>query len=457
VVKDSRSAPPVTVTADGRGVVSHAGVGLLGELADRSGLTGALSALMARHGHGFRSHDPGVVLAQVAVAIADGATNVSQVCRVVSQRALLAGAGTYSTVSRAIWRLDELECYGLDAAVAVAREGVWAAAGGFDALTIDVDATLVDAHSDKEGAAPTYKGGFGLHPLAAFVDETGEVLAGMLRPGNAGSNTVEDHCDVLARGIDALPARYRAGHLGGDDPALAQVPILVRADAAGATHGFVAELAARNVGFSVGYQITARVQGALCQLADDAWRGALDPDAQPRTGAQVAEVHGVLNRADWPEATRLIVRRERPHPGAAHKLSLFDELTGWRHTAFLTDTPGDSAELELRHRRHARVEDRIRGAKDTGWRRFPSAEFRFNEAWLALAGIAINLLAWAQLVCFDGALARAEPATLRYQVLHVAARLTRRSRRTHLRIDRRWPWATHLARAYTRLRHRLTG
>jgi hypothetical protein len=436
--------------------VSHAGLGLVGELADRSGLTAALSGLLARHGHRFRRHDPGVVLAQAAVAIADGAASVSDVARVVGQRSLLVGVGAYATLRRAIVRVDELECYGLDAAVAAARETVWAAAGGFESLTIDFDATLVDAHSDKEGAAATYKRGFGFHPLGCWLDETGELLAGMLRPGNAGSNTTVDHTDLLMRAVDALPAGYRAGHQPGDDPALVACPILARADSAGATHDFVAALAERNIGFSVGYHTTAAVEGALYHLPDTAWRPALNADGDPRPGAEVAELTALVPLAAWPAGTRLIVRRERPHPGAAHKLSLFDHVTGWRHTCFLTDTAGsDLAGLEVRHRRHARVEDRVRAAKNTGWGRFPSAEYRFNEAWAALAGIATTLLAWTQLTCLDGDLARAEPATLRYRLFHVAARLTRRGRRSILRLDAAWPWRHHLAHAYTRLRHAL--
>jgi Transposase DDE domain group 1 len=401
---------------------------------------------------------PGVVLAQAAVAIADGAESVSDVSRVVSQRSLLVGAGSYSTLRRAIFALDELECFGLDGAVAAARERVWAAVGGFSSLTIDFDATLVECHSEKEGAAPTYKRGFGFHPLGCWLDETGEQLSGMLRAGNAGSNTTADHVELLTRAVDGLPAAYRAGHQPGDDPALVAVPILARADGAGATHDFVAELVERNIGFSVGYQVTAAAHGALGRLPDSAWQAALNAQGEARDGAGVVELTGKVPLDSWPAGTRLICRRERPHPGAAHKLSLFDQLTGWRHTVFLTDTEGDDlAALELRHRCHARVEDRVRAAKATGWGRFPSAELRFNEAWAALAGIATTLLAWTRLTCLHGDLAKAEPATLRWTLFHVAARVTRRGRQRTLHIDRTWPWRHHLAEAFARLRAALTS
>ena len=156
---------------------------------------------------------------------------------------------------------------------------------------------------------------------------------------------------------------------------------------------------------------------------------------------------------------RVICRRERPHPGA--QLSLFDTHAGWRHTCFITNTKGDDiAALELRHRGHARVEDRVRCWKACGLANLPFDGFCANEAWVAVSLIAGALLAWSQMTCFDGALAKAEPKTMRYRVLHVAAVLAHRGRDLILRLDETWPWASELATAFTRLRapsHRRAG
>src|SRR5215213_1484927 len=251
------------VTADGERLVSHAGVGMLAEVADLSGLTAGLSGLFARHGLAWRRHAPGVTLARAAAAIADGMSNVSEVglfCS--SRRAIFARPAALSTLRRTVFALGgELMTPGLDRVLADARTRAWQAAGYAPAaLTIDVDATLFDCHSDKEQAAANYKSGFGYHPLGMCLDETREPLAMLLRPGNAGSNTAADHCDVLDRSLDQLPAPYRAGHRVGDDPATVTHPMLVRADSAGATKTFLAELKDRNIAFSVGFAIDATIR-----------------------------------------------------------------------------------------------------------------------------------------------------------------------------------------------------
>ena len=317
-------------------------------------------------------------------------------------------------------------------------------------MTLDFDATLVDAHSDKQDAAPTYKRGFGFHPLGVWCDETGAALAAMLRPGNAGANTAADHVAMLDAALAQLPPAWRAGHRRGDDPAAVVHTIVARADSAGATPGFVDARVERNVGFSIGFDVDGRVRDALLLAQEEDWVPAVDTDGRRRRGAWVIELTDLADLGTWPKGTRLICRRERPHPGA--QLSLFDTGEGFRHTCFLTDSPGEVAVLELRQRRHARVEDRIRGAKACGLRNLPFEDFVRNEAWLVLVLIAQDLLAWTARVCLDGDLARAEPATLRYRLLHVGARLTRRGRALHLRIDAAWPWRDQLDSAFGRLR-----
>jgi hypothetical protein len=307
-----------------------------------------------------------------------------------------------------------------------------------------MDATLVDAHSDKQGAAGTYKGGFGFHPLAAWLDRgdgTGEALSGILRPGNAASNNAQDHRDVLAMALLALPK-----------PARGQ-PILVRCDSAGATHAFVDDLVRRDLGFSIGFDCDQRVQAAILALPERAWQPARDAGGRPRHGAWVAELAGLdLASSGWPEGTRAICRRERPHPGAAHKMA-FTDAAGHRFQVFITNQPDpDPTILEARHRPHARVEDRIRAAKASGLRNLPFWGFGANDAWLSLVMIAQTLVCWAQALLLDGDCKLAEPKTLRFRLWHVAGRIVRHARRVIVRIDRAWPWAHVLVAAFARLR-----
>ncbi len=449
-VHRSQSVRRTKVTTDGEGLVSHAGTALVAELADRSGLTEAMSVAMSDCGIFWHTHDPGVVLTHMAVAIADGADCLSKLAVLRNQEELFGPVASHATAWRAIEAVAAAQLRAIDDARALARARVWAAGGAPATVTLDFDATLVDAHSDKQDAAPTYKRGFGFNPLGVWCDETGEALASMLRPGNAGANTAADHVKMLDAALAQLPPPWQTGHRPGDEATAVVHPVLVRADSAGATHRFVDALVERNIGFSIGFDVDARVRDALLLAQEEDWAPAVEGDGSRRQGAWVTELTELVDLGTWPEGTRLICRRERPHPGA--QLSLFDTGEGFRHTCFLTDSDGEVAPLELRQRRHARVEDRIRGAKACGLRNLPFEDFVRNEAWLALVMIAQDLLAWTARVCLDGALARAEPATLRYQLLHVAARLARRGRDLHLRIDDAWPWRDHLDSAFGRLR-----
>ena len=273
----------------------------------------------------------------------------------------------------------------------------------------------------------------------------GEALAGLLRPGNAGSNTAADHVEVIDMALASLPASARPH---ADDPQATKV--LVRTDAAGATHDFAAALRQRGCVFSLGFGIDQAVQEAVLAVPEPGWTPAYDIDGQPREGAWIAEITDLVNLAGWPAGSRLIVRRERPHPGAQLR---FTDIDGHRFTAFLTDTHGGQlADLEVRHRCHARVEDRIRCGKATGLRNLPCKGYAQNRIWLELSLTAADLLTWAQALCFDDELARCEPAVFRYRVCHLAARLVRTGRSRRLRLDQDWPWATHLATAFDRLR-----
>jgi len=273
-------------------------------------------------------------------------------------------------------------------------------------------------------------------------------LAGLLRPGNAGANTAADHIAVLDAALAQIPDTHRHG-----------IPVLVRTDGAGCSKAFLAHT--RNLRerailteFTVGWAVTDRERDAIDTLPETAWAEAIDADGRPRDGAHVAELTGLLpagTLTDYPAGTRVLVRRERPHPGA--RLDAFEERDGWRYQCLATDTAvGQLAFLDARHRAHARVEDRIRTGKDTGLGRFPSRTFAINAAWLTAVMLAVDLLSWAQTILLHDhpTLSRVEPKTLRYRLLHVAARLVRGGRRLRLRLDQHWPWAAALATAFGR-------
>jgi len=469
-VHATRTRPPVAVSADGDGVVSHAGSRLLADLADQTTLTEKLSAVFAHRVVAQTAHDPGRVLTDLAVMIADGGECISDIATLADQPGVFGPVASDSTCWRVLNSITAAELGHVAAARAAARAVAWAQraeqsgqalpaslvagrplldAQGRPVLVIDEDATITIAHSEKEQAAATFKHTWGYHPVLAFCDNTNEALAGMLRPGNAGSNTAADHIAVIDAALAQIPDEHRHGY-----------PILFRFDGAGASKALLAHIRAlRNTNvhseFSVGWAVTAREHAAIAALPKRAWTPAIDIDGDPRESAAVAALTGLLPTAmfaDYPAGMRVIVRRERPHPGA--QLDLIEEADGWRYTCFATDTrTGQHAALDARHRSHARVEDRIRCGKDTGLGRFPSRQFAINQAWLTCVLNAMDLLAWTQTILLHDqpALAKAEPKTLRYRLLHVAARLVRGARKLRLKIDRTWRWAAVLATAFQRL------
>lgn len=451
-MKFSKGKARFNVSTDGKGIVSHAGTVLLRELAASTGLVDRWTQALIDTYRLAPLHAPGQVLVDLAVTIADGGDALRHLRTLRDQPKLFGLVASDPTAWRVVDKVDAARLDQLRAARAQARERVWAAGGGPDLtkqMWLHFDATLLTAHSDKENAAPTWKKGFGFHPLLCYLDRPdiggGEALAGLLRPGNAGSNTAADHVAVLDLAIAALPAQARPGPGEVDSPRL-----LASADSAGATHLFAAALRARGIGFSLGFSVDQNLQQAILATPKQAWTPAYNADGEPRRGAWVAELTGLLNLPNWPEGSRVIVRKERPHPGAQ---LTFTDIDGHRFTAFLTDTPtGQLPDLEQRHRSHARVEDRIRTGKDTGLRNLPFHAFAANACWLELALTAADLLTWSQALCFTGTLARTEPATFRYQALHVAGLLVRTARGWHLRLDTDWPWATELSTAFQRLR-----
>ena len=246
-----------------------------------------------------------------------------------------------ATAWRAVEATTAFELRAIPEAIAAARAKVWAAAPPGDSLVLDFDATLVNSYSEKQDATPTYKKGFGFFPLGVWCDTTNEPLAAMLRPGNSGANDADDHITLFHAALSGLPEEYQAGHFTGDHPALVEHPILVRADSAGATHGFVDSIVSANCDFSIGFPIDQGVRDALVLVQEEDWVQARETDGSVRDGAWVTELTDLIPLAAWPEDARLFMRRERPHPGA--QLTLFDTAEGFRHTCFITNTDGPTS------------------------------------------------------------------------------------------------------------------
>ncbi len=304
-------------------------------------------------------------------------------------------------------------------------------------MTIDLDATLITAHSERDQAAGTYKGGYGFAPMLAYGDETGEALAGLLRLGNAGANNAADQIAVAERAVGQIRAKH-----------IETIEIVLRVDSAGASHELLDWCRDGQIEFSVGYDLTETVRAAILKIPEPAWVCSLDQDGQARLNGEVCEITEHVDLDSWPVATRVLVRRERAHPGA--QLS-FTDHDGHRFQAILTDQTGPVAELERDHRARARVEDHIRNDKDTGLRNLPFRTFEHNQVWLQIVRLAHDLIAWTQRLLLTGELAKAEPKRLRYRLLHLAARLSFHARTATLRLPGTWPWAPDLAAAFNRL------
>jgi hypothetical protein len=430
----------VEITPDGDGLVSHAGSALLAQVADKVGLTRALSLRLGDLKARRCGHDVGRVVRDLAVMLADGGDCLADLRALGDQQALFGQVASSSTAFRVIDRIasDPGGLERLRAAHADARARAWKLGGAPAELDIDVDATLLGAHSDKEGAAGNFKGGFGFHPMLAYGDQTGEALAGELRAGNAGANTAADQIAVAEQALAQIPVEH-----------IENIEIGLRADSAGASHELLDWCRDGAIRYSVGYDLTEAVRAAIVQIPDDSWVCAIDQDGSQRPNGHVAEITERLDLTGWPAGSRVIVRRERAHPGA--QLS-FTDHDGHRFQAILTDRPErDIADIERRHRARARVEDHIRNDKDTGLANMPFRDFEHNRVWLALVLIAHDLLAWTQRLLLTGELAKAEPKRLRYRLLHVAARLAFHARGARLRLQANWPWAQDLTAAFGRL------
>lgn len=439
----------VHVTAGSESLISSSGLSLLAQTAEVSGLDDALRTGLSSWRKPTAIHDPGKVVLDLVLVIAAGGDCLADISLVRAQPELFGQVASDPTVSRLI---DDLGADPVAAVTAIrvarasARARVWDHRSPFahdGAVVVDLDATLIGAHSEKEFASPNYKRGFGFHPMMAFVDHgtggTGEPLAALLRTGTANANNAEDQINTLDDALAQLPADVRS-------------KVLVRGDAGSGVKAFVEHITGLELQYSVGMNVRQPILDALAALPRQAWKKALDTNGQRREGALVAELTRWLPETftGWPEGMRIIARKERPHPGA--QLRITDE-NGWRIQIFATNTTGPTlAELEVRHRSRARCEDRIRNLKDTGATNLPLQAFGKNQIWLELAQLASELIAWTQIVAFADLPARVwEPKRLRLRILAVAGRIITTGRRHILRLPKRWPWADLIMTGHRRL------
>jgi hypothetical protein len=437
-VKRSRCGG-VRIESGRESLISSGGAAMLLQAAAVGGLADELSRVLSPWRLARSVHDPGKTVLDLVVAIALGGDCLADAAVVRAQSELFGTVASDPTISRLIDTLGDdaaAAITAIRAARVAARAKVWGHRSPVPIsgpVVVDLDATLVGAHSEKEGATANFKRGFGFHPLLAFVDHgtggTGEPLVGMLRPGRANANNAADQIAVLDAALAQLPEQVRPR-------------VLVRGDAGSGVQPLLWHVTNLGLAYSVGVSARQPVQDALDAVPTQAWRAALDPDGRPRRGAQVAELTRWMPATftGWPPGMRIIARRERPHPGA--QLHITDD-DGWRITVFATNTVGGRlADLEVRHRLRARAEDRIRGLKDTGLTNLPLQAFAKNQVWLELACLAYELLTWTQLLAWHDQPARAwEPKRLRLRLLAVAARLITTGRRRILRLSKRWPWA----------------
>jgi hypothetical protein len=462
--------PSVVLDPVRESLISSSGALLLREAIRVAGLDRGLSSALSPWRLERAQHDPGKILLDLATAVALGGDCLADLAAVRAQPVVFGSVASDPTVSRLFAALAgdvDTAVAAIRQARASARASVWArrrplagspgrGAGG--QVIVDIDATLVTAHSDKEGAEPTFKRGFGFHPMCTFVDHgeygTGESLAIDLRPGKTSAWASADHITTLDAGLAQLPEDERAG-------------VLVRADTGACSKAFLHHLTDLGLEYSVGFSAREGVQAAIEAIPEQTWRAAVDGDGEPREGAQVAELTAWMptptkptrsparfGPQEWPTGMRVIARRERPHPGAQLRLT---DHNGWRITCFATNTKGSGwtlAALEVRHRQRARCEDRIRALKDTGLRNLPFHGYARNRIWIEVVALASDLIAWMQTLAFDEhePARRWEPKRLRFRILAVAGRIIRSGRRRRLRLPRDRPWNQLIDNGWATLR-----
>jgi hypothetical protein len=448
------------VTADGKGLVGHAGAILLRKAADQLGLTAGLSAALLEKGSSPLL-DRGLVLVSLAVAIALGATSMSDIALLAHLSPVLGTAPSGPTARRALDLAGNprmLDC--IARARAKARERAWdliaKTPAGFPWLAV-AGKTLTGWLVIDMDAAPTWKKGYGFHPLGAWCANTRECLHMLLRPGNAGSSTFTDHKEVLAAALKQVPARFRR-------------TVIVRVDGAGASHELIEHLLSlstprKKVLFTCGWTIMTADEDAIRRLPADAWKPGITQDGNAEDDKDTAEITGLTARAgNWPEGLRWIARRVKPSRRHLRNLTDYERQTGWKYSITCTNIPGSgiggipgshhAQYIDVLHRDHATVETAgVRTAKAMGLRNLPSKTWQVNCGWVIAANIAADLAAWTRLLghCDDADLRDADPDTLRYRIWHLPARLTRHARERILKISPGWPWKDAFLTCWQRL------
>ncbi len=386
--------------------------------------------------------------------LAGGGESCADIEHLRLQEDLFGSVPSDTTVFRSFHEITPETRSSIALGLAEVRHEVWRRSGatiGSAPVLLDIDASLVEIHSEhKVAAAPTFKGGYGFHPIFCFADATGEALSSLLRAGNAGANTVADHVRVLDAAVVQLPEEIAAGHHVGDDATLVGRAVVVRVDSAGCTEGFLGACRERNIGFFVTVRSNAQLSRAIFEVVglEDVWEPAIAQDGTPREGAAVCEVTSLISTPKLPEGTRCIIRREPLHPGAQR--SLFPALD-YRYWGFYTDQDGDPVALDATMRSHAHVEQHIQRLKDSGLLRFPFASFEANANWMMTVAMAADLVRWFQLLCLEGPWQGARPKALRWGLLHAPGRLLHRSRQRVVRIIDGWPGTEALLGAYRRI------
>lgn len=448
---NANSTRRVVVEPGGSGVAAHVGLHALGSFADRLGLGDSLSSCLPWAGAGVPVHDRGKVLVQSALMLAGGGESCLDIEFLRTGDGLFGAVPSDTTVARTLHEITPENKDALLAAVAQVRKEVWRrakVAEGDDPVVVDIDASLVEIHSEnKEQAAPNYKGGYGFHPMFCFADASGETLSALLRPGNAGANTVADHVSVLDAAIAQLPGDIAAGHRAGDGQELVEREVVVRADSAGCTEDFLKACRERHVGFYVSARQNAQVTAAIFDAIgiEEVWLPALAQNGEEKDACAVAELTSLIEDRKLPSGTRLIVRREPLHPGAQR--SLFPSLD-YRYWGFYTDQDGDPRDLDVTMRAHAHVEQHICRLKDSGLTRFPFRSFEDNATWLMVVAMAADLVRWFQLCCLQGTWRDAKPKALRWGIFHAPGRLVHSARRCIVRVIEGWPTTDALVGAY---------
>ena len=448
------SVMSVGVEAGGTQVVAHAGLHALGRFADRIGLGASLSTAIPWAGERAPLHDRGTVLTHAMLMLAAGGEACSDIEFLVPQQRLFGQVASDSTLYRTMRAITPTVLADLTAQAAITRAGVWrrmSATTGTGMVVLDIDASLVQIHSEnKAGTGPNYKGGFGFAPMFCFADATGEALAGLLRPGNAGANNLTDHFTVLDQAIDQLPTEIAAGHHDGDDATMVRRSVQVRTDSAGCSTRFAAGCRARNIGFAVVARTNTNIHKGISRIQhdDSRWQPALRRSGDSALRSHVAEITDLVDLSAWPAGTRLIVRREHLHQGAQRSLFPSSCYRFWGH---YTDADGNPVALDAHMRDHAHVEDHIKRLKDSGLERFPFSDLNANRAWMQLVCWASDLVRWFQHLCCTGELATAEPKRLRWTMWHTPARIVRRAGRDIIRIIDGWPTTADLLDAHKRI------